>query len=123
MFIIFFFDENLTSQNTVCIFSLAMKNKTLKDEPLPSGVTVLSGKKLAPYLATWRANGGTPHSLYVAMRGVPGGRGIDGQVIERIALTGFPLSITDPSKYGLVMALRRIHPEIVWDDISEDFEA
>lgn len=98
-----------------------MKNKTIQTN-WPSGVTLLSGEKLAPYIENWKADGGSAHSLYCAMRGVPNGRGIDGKVIERIVKNSESLSVTDASKHGLVMALRKIDSTVTWNDISEDFE-
>lgn len=99
-----------------------MKKKSINNEFPPTGVALLSGRKLAPYLAEWEEMGRKLHGLYMDMIRVPGGQAITGTRLKKIAEEGKCVVVSDKTKYALVMALRLLHPLIVWDDISEDFE-
>lgn len=109
----------MTASLLACIFSLAMKKQP---ENLRTGITVLSGKKLEPFISLWIQKQGNVHNLYKAMDRVDGGRALQGHQLKKIAYEGLSQVVSDYVKYALVVALREVHPLITWDDISEDFE-
>jgi hypothetical protein len=112
----------LTAVLFVCIFSLAMKKLVLKiNESPPTGVTLLSGAKLKPYLELWEKTDSL-HGLYKAMDRVPGGNAVSGTRLKKLAKDGLTAIISDGSKFALVTVLREVHPKIVWDDIAESWD-
>lgn len=85
-----------------------------------TGVRTLSGNKLKPFYKSWMEAKPkrTPHSLYVAMHGVEGGKAIVGSKLEEIACGGMNCGqISDESRYALCVVLG-----VTWEEISEPLD-